>query len=163
VSMMVNTRMPVERLIDWSDQAMLVLLVEEGENDVSRNGEGENDVSRNGEGEKVEGQPGEAKSRISRLRGMGIRTASSLLAVARDDDQHCRCAAAEILGGDPLLKGLAGQIEKEPTTRRIQHWREAELTDLCIRRPLIKAGHDLPSEPRTVAGNGSRSARVPTP
>ncbi len=168
VSMMVNTRMPVERLVDWSDQAMLVLLVDEGENDDTRGGKGR----------KVDGQHREAKpdqsaaqhrdparrSRISQLRSMGIRTASSLLAVAQDADQQDRCAAAaKILGGDPLLRGLACQIEKEPSTRRIQHWREAELTDLCIRRPLIKAGHDLPSDPRTVAGNGSRSTRVPTP
>jgi hypothetical protein len=156
VSMMVNTRMPVERLVDWSDQAMLVLLVDEGEDRASGDGDGEKVEGR--DGEKAEGQDGEARSRISHLRSLGIRTASSLLDVARDADQQGRCAAAaEILGDDQTLKGLACQIEKEPSARRIRHWREAELTDLCIRRPLIKAGHDLPSDPPAVAGNGSDS------
>jgi hypothetical protein len=163
VSMMVNTRMPVERLVDWSDQAMLLLLVDEG---------GDHDDSRtdNG-GARVDGDPGgtgaaddndEPRSRISRLRGMGIRTASSLLAVARDGDQKDRCAAAaDILGGDPLLKGLACQIEKEPSTRRILHWREAELTDLCTRRPLIKAGDRVPRGHASLTGNGSAGVRTP--
>jgi len=150
VSMMVNTRMPVERLVDWSDQAMLMLLVDEGENADSR-----------GEGQ---GEGGDAKPRISQLRGMGIRTASSLLAVARDTDQQDRCAvAADILGGDPLLNGLACQIDKEPSTRRIRHWREAELTDLCHKRPVIRAGHDRPSDRGTAPGNGSGDARKPRP
>jgi hypothetical protein len=150
VSMMVNTRMPVERLVDWSDQAMLALLVDEGE------GDGRRDA-----GDSVDGDRGEAKSRISRLRGMGIRTASSLLTVARDTDQKNRCAAAaKILGGDPQLKGLACQIEKEPSTRRIMHWREAELTDLSSPRPLIRAG-DRPSHPSIAAGNGSGDGRTP--
>jgi hypothetical protein len=76
VSMMVNTRMPVERLVDWSDQAMLVLLVDEGEDRASGDGDGEKVEGR--DGEKAEGQDGEARSRISHLRSLGIRTASSL-------------------------------------------------------------------------------------
>jgi hypothetical protein len=145
VSMMVNTRMPVERLVDWSDQAMLLMLVDDGAG---------HDDSRGGT---------ESSSRIGQLRAMGIRTASSLLAVARDSDQAERCAAAaDVLGGDPLLKGLACQIEKEPSTRRILHWREAELTDLSTRRPLIQAGDRLPRGHAGVTGNGSAGVRTRT-
>lgn len=151
VSMMVNTRMPVERLVDWSDQAMLVLLVDEGEPDAGRDGDDDED------------QRSVEPSRITRLRGMGIRTASSLLAVAQDaEPAGRRAAAAEILGGEPLLTGLARQIEQEPSTRRIRHWREAELTDLCVRRPLVPAGDGLTADPHTVTGNGSGATAVPT-
>jgi hypothetical protein len=163
VSMMVNTRMPVERLVDWSDQAMLLLLVDEGaDHDDSPTGNG--GAGGNGEagGTGDAGDNDEPRSRISRLRRMGIRTASSLLAVTRDSDQEDRCAAAaDVLGGDPLLKGLACQIEKEPSTRRILHWREAELTDLCTRRPLIKAGDRLPRGRASLTGNGSAGVRTP--
>ncbi|HKA82586.1 MAG TPA: hypothetical protein VKD21_01900 [Acidimicrobiales bacterium] len=146
VSMMVNTRMPVERLVDWSDQAMLLLLVDGGAGQDGSRG------------------ASEPSGRISRLRGMGIRTASSLLAVARDSDQRDRCAAAaDIVGGDPLLQGLACQIDREPSTRRILHWREAELTDLSTRRPLIQAGDRLARGHAGATGNGSAGVRTPTP
>ena len=163
VSMMVNTRMPVERLVDWSDQAMLLLLVDEGAGDdgsPTSNGDAGNADEAGGMGEAT--GDGQTRSRIRRLRVMGIRTASSLLAVARDSDQKDRCAAAaDILGGDPQLKGLACQIEKEAATRRILHWREAELNDLCTRRPVITAGDRLRGGHAGVTGNGSTGVRTP--
>ena len=33
ITMMINTRLPVERLVDWADQAILILLLDEGEDD----------------------------------------------------------------------------------------------------------------------------------
>jgi hypothetical protein len=164
VSMMVNTRMPVERLVDWSDQAMLLLLVEEGaghDGSPTSTGDAGNTDGAGGTGEGAGDGDGQPRSRISRLRGMGIRTASSLLAVARDSDQEDRCAAAaDILGGDPQLKGLACQIEKEPATRRILHWREVELNDLCTRRPVIKAGDRVRDGHAGLTGNGSAGVRT---
>jgi hypothetical protein len=154
VSMMVNTRMPVERLVDWSDQAMLVLLVEDGEHDGERDGKQEDD-------DEAEVEPAEEKDPVSQLRGMGIRTASSLCDVARDPKQKGRRAkAAAILGSEPLLQGLASQIENEPSTRRIRQWRQAELTDLCTSRPLITARRPPPCGSAAVSGDGSHGARA---
>lgn len=152
VSMMVNTRTPVERLVDWSDQAMLVLLVEEGENDATHDGEREDD-------NEAAGEPAKDKAALTQLRAMGIRTASSLCDVARDPKQKGRRAkAAAILGGEPLLEGLANQIENEPSTRRIRHWRTAELTDLCNSRPVITARRPRPCSSAALSGNGSHGA-----
>ena len=60
VSNMVNTRLPIERLIDWTDQAVLILLLDSPD------------------GETLD-------ERISRLRALGIRTATGLLSVIDDD------------------------------------------------------------------------------
>jgi hypothetical protein len=152
VSMMVNTRMPVERLVDWSDQAMLVLLVEQGENKEAHDGERDDD-------NEAAGEPAKEKAALTQLRGMGIRTASSLCDVAHDPKQKGRRAkAAAILGGEPLLEGLASQIENEPSTRRILQWRKAELTDLCASRPVITARRPRPCGSAALSGNGSHGA-----
>jgi hypothetical protein len=118
VSMMVDTRLPVERLVDWSDQAMLMMLLPEPEE----------------RPDDSEAGP----SRVKALQQVGIRTASSLLTVASTEGDSRRTKAAEVVGGEEILEGLAQQISKEPSTRRIRHWRETELTDLCVKRPIIK-------------------------
>lgn len=138
-SMMVNTRLPVERLVDWSDQAMLLLLVKQGSND-----------------EHV----------IQKLRLLGIRTATSLAGVALDPLQAGRRdEAARIIGGESLLQGLAFEIEKEPSIRCIQNWRQSALDDLdpSIRRPIITAGDPVPSEHLVAAGDGITPTPPPEP
>jgi hypothetical protein len=154
VSMMVNTRMPVERLVDWSDQAMLVLLVEQDENDRDRD-------RRRGADQKAKAKRTQAKDPLKQLRSIGIRTASSLCEIALDSKQTGRRAkAATILGGEPLLNGLARQIKNEPSTRRIRQWRDAELTDLRTSRPLITARRPRPCSSAVVSGDGSHSAEA---
>jgi hypothetical protein len=151
VSMMVDTRMPVERLVDWSDQAMLVLLVDEDAGGQGGDPQADADVG-------VEADdPDAAGTRIRQLRGIGIRTASSLRDVAFDRDQKARRAeAADILGGEQIVKGLASQIEKEPSYRRIRYWRDAERADLCTTRPVITANLPRRSSAADVRGNGSQ-------
>jgi hypothetical protein len=131
VSMMVDTRMPVERLVDWSDQAMLMMLLPGPEDTHQRGGDEASETTGAGEGDKP-------NDRVKELRRIGIRTASSLLSAARapeGDGWHKQ--AAGVLGED-VLEGLAQQIAEEPSTQRICHWRKTERKDLCEQRPLIK-------------------------
>jgi hypothetical protein len=122
VSMMINTRLPVELLVDWTDQAVLIVLLNDGR------------------GEDVD-------ERVTRLRTIGIRTASSLLNLSRANGREgTRREVEEILAtmpstdgpaeehravdGPALLQWLADQIQTEPSIRRIQQWRSSELADL---------------------------------
>ena len=102
--MMINTRLPVERLIDWTDQAVLILLLDEGDDDV-------------------------LDSRVTDLRALGIRTATDLLVAAEMPaaDQPpppgiaIRSQVVAILGhdnpvaGEELLTWLAAQVAREPS------------------------------------------------
>lgn len=104
VSMMVNTRLPIERLIDWTDQAVLILLLDDGAD---------------------EG----LDKRMKEMRGLGVRTASDLVAVAAREPKDSRCdTVAQIMGsGSPCELGdLARQIKREPSMQRVQQWYESE-------------------------------------
>lgn len=107
VSMMVTTRMPVERLVDWTDQALLMLLVDDG---------GQN--KRNG--------------RVTQLRACGIRTATDLDGVAKDESRRGHVDAILQAGGHHGVSvlSLARQIDREPSMRRIRNWHESEFKDL---------------------------------
>jgi hypothetical protein len=119
VTTMVSTRLPVERLVDWADQAELIVVVNDGAGD-------------------------EVDPRIVRLRQLGVRTATDLVRVARAraddgaDPGRLRTTVAGLLADgtgacptapeqDALLLSLAHQIEREPTMRSIRWWRESEL------------------------------------
>jgi len=146
VSMMVDTRLPVERLVDWSDQAVLMMFLPEP--DDTHDGAGDDDDS-----EPAGGEAGKPTSRIEALQQVGIRTASSVLAAAcASKDSGLHKQATGVLGED-LLDSLAQQIANEPSTQRICHWREAEREDLCEKRPLIK-----PSRPATTVRSGRTRA-----
>jgi hypothetical protein len=104
VSMMVNTRLPIERLIDWTDQAVLILLLDDGAD---------------------EG----LDKRLKEMRGIGLRAASDLVAVAEREPKDSRCdTVAQIMGsGSPCELGdLARQIKREPSMQRVQQWYESE-------------------------------------
>lgn len=107
VALMVNTRLPVERLIDWTDQAMLILLFDDGHDD-------------------------EPSQKVKDLRELGIRTASCLRDVAkRPEDDGLRQAVERALkqgktSGSDILDGLVSQIDQEPSIRRVRNWYEAE-------------------------------------
>ena len=173
VSMMISTRLPVERLIDWTDQAVLVLLVDEGADDGSHGGTGElaGEATGQGAGEDATGGragdegpvggggAGKPHPRVRQLRRLGIRTASDLLAVARDDGPITRRPAVEaVLGGGArgkaLLHGLAEQIAEEPSIRRILRWHESEVAELESACAIIRDG----SEP---GGPASRARARP--
>ncbi|HZM38695.1 MAG TPA: hypothetical protein VFB94_06255 [Acidimicrobiales bacterium] len=139
VSMMVDTRLPVERLIDWSDQAMLMMLVPEPDEGLDDSGDGTGETA-------ARGEAGKPASRVKALQHVGIRTASSVLAAAyASKDSGLHKQATSVLGED-LLESLAQQIANEPSTQRICHWRETEQKDLCEPRPVIR----IPPEPTAV-------------
>jgi hypothetical protein len=84
---------------------------------------------------------------VRELRRLGVRTASDLLAVARDDGPVTRRPAAEaVLGGGArgkaLLQGLAAQIAEEPSIRRILRWHASEVAELESACPIIRDGSE---------------------
>ena len=107
VTTMVTTRMPVERLVDWTDQAVLMLVVDDDSD-------------------------GELGQRVRDLRARGIRTATDLTLVA--DDVERRRAVDAVLrddaGRDLSVRGLVRQIDQEPSMRRIRNWHRYEIDDL---------------------------------
>ncbi len=142
VSTMISTHLPIERLVDWTDQAVLIVLLDDGREDE------------------------EAATRVRDLRKLGIRTASSLRNVARAEGQgQMRAAVEAILVGGPVVDGaahlqwLAMQIDNEPSFQRIQQWYRSE---------RVHATHDCPvidrNGPTPAAGpsaNGDEPAPVP--
>ena len=128
VSVMINTRLPVERLIDWIDQAVLVLLLDNGKDDG-------------------------LNPRIVRLRAVGVRTASGVLAMAgRSADDPGRVMVAGIVatktvGEDSMtLDQLAMEIEHEPAMGRILQWYSSEIGDVSSGWQTIYEPPE-PSEP----------------
>jgi hypothetical protein len=105
VSMMVNTRLPIERLVDWTDQAVLILLLDDGADE-------------------------ELDARMTSLRRLAVRTASDLITVADGDPASPRRAAVEAIlttGDRPCpLADLARQIRAEPSIQRVIQWYGAE-------------------------------------
>jgi hypothetical protein len=139
VSMMVNTRLPVERLVDWTDQAMLILLVDDGPDD----------------------EPG---PRVRELRGLGVRTASRLLDIAdSQSDDGLRKAVERALGNDGavLLQGLARQIRDEPSIRRVRHWYDSERRCLDRDRPTIGKPRDGAADHDGKSGSNGATAPAP--
>ncbi len=131
VSTMISTRLPVDRLMDWVDQAILLMLLDDGSD------------------------PDKPDDRVVGLRRIGLRPASSVAAVAADAPGTDRRTAAEAALGEhgvgaSLLPGLAALIESEPSIRRIEHWRESELADLDRSVKVIREYEPVPA-----ADNGS--------
>jgi hypothetical protein len=100
VSVMIKTRLPVERLVDWMDQAILILLLDD-------------DAQEN------------LDTRVTRLRQIGIRTASGILASADGKlGETARAAVGRIVstpipdrdGGDDRPDGATGGSGDEATT-----------------------------------------------
>jgi hypothetical protein len=122
VALMVNTRLSVERLVDWTDQAMLILLLDDDRED-------------------------EPSPKVKELRKLGIRTASCLSDVAkRPDAEGLRQAVERVLkdgetSGSDILDGLVKQIDQEPSIRRVRNWYEAERS--CV-DPICDDDRDDP-------------------
>jgi hypothetical protein len=110
VSMMVNTRLPIERLVDWTDQAVLILLLDDGGDE-------------------------ELDTRLTALRRLAVRTATNLMTVARSDPANPRRTTVEAIlasGGQACpLDDLARQIEAEPSIQRVMQWYESERASVC--------------------------------
>ena len=124
VTMMIGTRVPIERLMDWVDQAVLILLLDEGDDD-------------------------DLDTRVLRLRTIGIRTARDLVRAAESPATGIRGQAAQILGrgqvarGATLIGWLHDEIVEEPSIKRIDHWHASDLgpTGRCM-EIRVKADSD---------------------
>jgi hypothetical protein len=152
VSMMVNTRLPIERLVDWTDQAVLILLLDDGGDE-------------------------ELDSRLTDLRALGVRTASNVVAVARSEPGSERRTAVEAIlgsgGRSCPLDDLARQIEAEPSIQRVIQWYESERESVCEgtdgdRRAAAVLGvggngDGGPSGPSGVGGPGGQGGGPPGP
>jgi len=122
VSAMVNTRLPIERLIDWTDQAILLLHLDEGRD------------------EKLD-------NRIEALRQVGVRTASELLAMVGADEPHhaapsgskeCIERIVTRNGAHPIsLELLVDELKREPAMGRILEWHHSELADVSEPWPRV--------------------------
>jgi hypothetical protein len=134
VSVMVNTRLPIGRLIDWADQAVLILLLDDGIDDV-------------------------LDERVTKLRHIGLRTASDVLEVADGTNAAAQQAVEKILsdgGGGLDLASLASLIRHEPAMDRIRQWYASELADVTHPWPTIEEwpDGDHPATIDLTQGNG---------
>ena len=137
VSLMVNTRLPIERLVDWSDQAVLILLLDSGLDD-------------------------ELDERVTKLRRAGVRTASAILAVAElPANDSGRTSVANIVAsfGDITLDLLVTLIRREPAMGRILQWYASEVADVNKPWPTIEEPPKRSaSATRTFSPNGDAAA-----
>jgi hypothetical protein len=104
VDLLINTRFPPDRLIDWVDQAILYTHL--------------------GPAAKKD-EPGAREI----LRSHGIRTASSLIEVHGRSDEHGTTAALDKMLDDPAAQGpsrlqsLVDAVQTNPNLALIQTWR----------------------------------------
>jgi len=154
VSIMVSTRLPVDRLVDWMDQAVLILLLDDDSNK-------------------------ELDLRVRRLRRIGIRTASGVLAAnAGELGIGVKNSAAGIISSTlegeasdkNTLAGLAAEIRREPAMLRILQWYQSELaavdkscpTITVSNNPVDGARRAIGSTPDDVAHSAvGHSSRIP--
>jgi hypothetical protein len=146
VSTMINTRLPIERLVDWTDQAVLVTLIGDvAPPDVGRASPGSDD-------------------RLARLRSIGIRTATDLVAVVDDGDKVSRGSLVEHIlyedeegDGAALLDGLVKQINADPAIHHIRSWHKAERAEISCEGEPIKEYE--PPRPVPVRSNNHHRRR----
>jgi hypothetical protein len=152
VSTMINTRLPIERLVDWTDQAVLLTLV--------------GDVAPHRAGRASP----ENHDRVAGLRSIGIRTATDLAAVVhgRNHDQVSRRTLVEQIlcqhetgDGAALLDGLVKQINADPTIHHIRSWRASERAEVsCELKPIEEYEPPGPVPERSNNHHRRRSTRT---
>jgi hypothetical protein len=106
VELLLNTRIPRERIIDWTDQAILYTQLGARSNTEQR-----------GPREK--------------LREHGIRTATSLLhAAARSTDPAAFNRILESADGVPVMPTLIASLATNCNLQLVQRWRDMQVDDL---------------------------------
>lgn len=100
VDLMLNTRVPVDRLVDWVDQGTLYLHL---------------------------GKPKDDDSPRDRLRGYGVRTATDLLEVLGSRDPEHVARLGRILNASDAepsrLRSVADTFQNEPNLVHVLAWR----------------------------------------
>ena len=135
VELMLNTRFPPDRVIEWVDQAILLThigvpsqktSVEDGDNGKGDNGKGAGDGA---EGEGAQGATQQAsehrhdhESLKRALRQHGIYTASALThRFSRADRSKDPLLTSECYGG--RIESLLLAVETSPNLRLVQYWK----------------------------------------
>jgi len=102
VDVMLNTRIPVERLIDWVDQSILYLHMSDGNS---------------AQGEK----------NIELLRMYGIRTATDLIDVCSSVNNDLRMKLERLLNTDDnepsIVLSILATFDNEPNLIKVQNWK----------------------------------------
>ncbi len=137
VELMLHTRVPPDRIVDWVDQAILYTQLGPDKKPGKRSDK---------EPDKVEGEKTDPASRRQRLAEHGIRTASALIAAyemstrLRNDVERFE----KILHGDgrSRIRSLVDTLSTNPNLELVQYWR-------CL---PVSHGHRPP-----VSGEGNPS------
>jgi hypothetical protein len=137
VELMLQTRIPPGRLVDWTDQAQLYIHLQE--------------VS---EGKQDSKNEQKLHRKQNKLRSRGIRTASDLLVAA--DAAKCEPKRTALLGtlgtedGCPLLETLIDAIRDDEWMRQIRDWHDpANRTERTLRYPTDFMQPDHPDPIRS--------------
>lgn len=149
VDVLLHTRVPVGRLVDWVDQALLFLhldRVERGFRELRKASKG--DVSTDASTQLVDAVTGSSVSTTSRggtrtrtiLRQHGIRTATDLLtAFPPGTPEPAACASVDrISHGDEILaeqiRVLVRVLGEDPALAPVWNWRDRGVRARCAQR-----------------------------
>lgn len=130
VDLMLNTRIPVDRLVDWIDQAFLYLRVTN-------------------------------KDERATLRGYGIRSATDLLDVFKDDDlaTEMKSLLNKKDGQPSRIPSLVAALQRERNLQHVQAWKSFQVEEDAVQRaPAATTSSPAPAEPEAPPG----AAPVPT-
>jgi hypothetical protein len=120
VDLMLGTRIPVARLVDWVDQAILYLHTTDSDGD-------------------------DSSPRQQLLRSFGVRTASDLLAVNSDDKLWAELAKKDAeLGSTGQLDSVIVTLSDDEWMRHVLEWRDTR--DPGLRRFRVTAGRAVSGE-----------------
>lgn len=133
VELMLHTRMPVTRMVDWIDQAFLYLRV--GEHRSRRH----------------ERQAGAGVDERAQLRAHGIRTATDLLDVLdhAEVDTEVRAVLTSLLhdehDGYQRLRCLRRSLDGEVNLRHVRTWKQAAWLERVTAPPTGSPWHPPPA------------------
>jgi hypothetical protein len=161
VDVILHTRVPPGRLVDWTDQAFLLLHLEHADRNEPKN-RGRKNRGRKNRGAAAEGQTAEPEARSEaqarlKLRRVGIRTATDLLkAFSTEEGQPPRrtfCLPPDLL--DPPLPAdqlrlLVAVLSAEPGLAPVWNWQ---------RNGVLRAPAQVGAAPGVVAGALPSSVR----
>ena len=133
VSLMINTRLPVDRLVDWMDQAVLILLIGDPVSEKL-----DPRVNRAAH-RSASGRPPACSTPPPRTRQPNL--AESIGHILRHRQPNARALTPD---------ALAALIRREPAMRRINEWHSSELAAVGKRCATITVSE--PDEPATPTG-----------
>src|SRR5205823_13673012 len=132
VDLMLNTRIPVDRLVDWIDQALLYIRVDDTKTK-----------------HEIDGKTVEIASDRATLRKYGIRSATDLIDVLADEAQ-ARELAGLLNHGDGLpgrMHALRLTLKGERNLQHVQAWKTYLAEDAQARVGLVPHRPEAEPEP----------------